>query len=490
MKTNKFEDTIRRKLESIEPDFQEKDWAKMQDYMQAQSPPSFWQQHSSWIGYAAAASVSTVMAFMYVSQRAQNNHLTADVKKLQHQIEAIKNTPALAQKFDTVYLIKKGDGSGELVALSETDNSEADSHVEVTSNSAIASRKIFVNEDATESAVDKPGDNQLNKPNTTAFNKSERLANNSSQPVSTTIIPPFTVDGAGSGIAVNNDDFGQNTAGAERFAMPSNIELNFQQPVDIHNSSFGVNKMKYNLANRISKRQYQQALLASNIQKSASPVSGKKTEQVAQAETVIPKLNLKVPYRFGVGIATDGVGRTKSITGEVLIAKKFSISAGISWLKVKPMEFFNEKLFREKNRRDFKGTHPGEVPLAFQVYNIKVDPTIVQIPLTVAFRNNIKDNWAYYAGASTNITVSAKEKISFDCKAPNYEYFSQRFEAKADVPVINSVNFSMGLEKTWYPIVVQAEGYLYTYFNQLTPLSQSAGPGVKVKLMYQIGGKM
>ncbi|SKB95309.1 hypothetical protein [Dyadobacter psychrophilus] len=486
MKTNKFEDTIRRKLESIEPDFQEKDWAKMQNYMHAQSPPSFWQQHSSWIGYAAAASVSTVMAFMYVNQRTQNNHLTADVKKLQHQIEAIKNTPTLAQKPDTVYLIQKSDGSGELMALSEDVTPPG-----IAPNESIARRKIIVSEKITRSA---PPKTTVAPTPTKAFSTNDQLAENADQPVLNTVVPSansFQANGrGGSGIVINSSNYSQNNAGAERFAMPADIELNLQRPVDVKNSNFGVNKMKYNLASRISKRHYQQAMLASTMQKPILPVSEKKTEQVAQTETVIPKRNLKVPYRFGVGIATDGVGKTKSITGEVLIAKKFSISAGISWLKVKPMEFFNEKLFREKNRRDFKGTHPGEIPLAFQVYNIKVDPTVVQIPLTVAFRNNIKDNWAYYAGAGTNITVSAKEKISFDCKAPNFEYFSQRFEAKSDVPMINSVNFTMGLEKTWYPIVVQAEGYLYTYFNQLTPMSQSAGPGVKVKLMYQIGGKM
>ncbi|MCF0064907.1 hypothetical protein MUK70_28925 [Dyadobacter chenwenxiniae] len=469
MKTNKFEDTIRRKLESIEPDFQEKDWANMQRYMRAQSPPSFWQQHSSWIGYAAAASVSMVMAFMYVSQRTQNNHLTADVKKLQHQIEAIKNAPTLAEKPDTVYLIKKGDGSDELIALSAADND-----IPIAPKGTLASRKTVISRGGA--------------------NANNRRAENLAQPVSDIVAASSNpglanVDG-GSGSAGNNDNFVQSSAGAERLTIPAGIQVGLQQPVDIHNNRFDVNKMKYNLVNRISKHQYQQALLASNIQKSALPASGKKTEQVAQAETIIPKLDLKVPYRFGAGIATDGVGKTKSVSGEVLIARKFSISAGISWLKVKPMEFFNEKLFREKSRRDFRGEHPGEVPVALKVYNIRVDPTVVQIPLTVAFRNNIKDNWAYYAGAGTNFTVSAKEKVSFDAKGANYAYMNQHFEAKSDVPLISSVNLTMGLEKTWYPIVVQAEGYLYAYFNQLTPLSQSAGPGVKVKLMYQIGGKM
>ena len=107
MKTNRFENTIRRKLESIEPDFHEQDWARMQNYMQAHTPPTFLQQYGSWIGYAAAASVTTVMAFMYTNQLSQNDHLIKDVKSLQSQIEVIKNLSTPASKPDTIYVLQK-----------------------------------------------------------------------------------------------------------------------------------------------------------------------------------------------------------------------------------------------------------------------------------------------------------------------------------------------------------------------------------------------
>jgi hypothetical protein len=81
MKTDKFENTIRRKLESISPEFHEDDWTKMQDYMHAHTPPTFWQQYSSWFGYAAAAAVTSVLVFLYTNQLSQNNNLLSDVKK-------------------------------------------------------------------------------------------------------------------------------------------------------------------------------------------------------------------------------------------------------------------------------------------------------------------------------------------------------------------------------------------------------------------------
>ncbi|HEY1020908.1 MAG TPA: hypothetical protein VGE06_01290, partial [Flavisolibacter sp.] len=74
--------------------------------MQAHTPPSFLQQYGSWIGYAAAASVTSVMAYMYVNQLSQNNHLVRDVKNLQSQIELIRNQPAQIAKTDTVYVLQ------------------------------------------------------------------------------------------------------------------------------------------------------------------------------------------------------------------------------------------------------------------------------------------------------------------------------------------------------------------------------------------------
>ena len=252
--------------------------------------------------------------------------------------------------------------------------------------------------------------------------------------------------------------------------------------------------MNYALANRLSGRQVRKLLLANNPApvSSKSSISDKQAEKIAKAENTIPRLNLKVPYRFGAGIQFEGHNQVKTITGEVLISKKFSLSTGISWLKVKPMEFFNEKIFRDKNRKDFKRSHPNEVPMAFEILNINVKPTLVQIPLTVAFRNELNHNFSYFVGAGTNVTVNGKEKFSFDCRVPNpnHEFLTKSFERKMDVPIINSLNFSAGIEKTWHPVVVQLEGYVYTYFKQLSPESQRTGPGVKIKLLYQIGGKM
>lgn len=494
MKTNKFENTIRRKLESIEPDFQEQDWARMQNYMQTHNPPSFLQQYGSWIGYAAAASVTSVMAYMYVNQLSQNDHLMRDVKSLQSQIEVIRNQPSVAVKTDTVYILQKTPDSDQFQvqplaevqyrgnASQQTAGIAADGQSGLNAEGSKPGQNIAT--DTPEIAIgEKPADSFRNIPKfenaQLAFQrvKDSQTGNSSG----TTAIQSSSQQNPA---LLNNAVAGTKTFGSN-FPL---TEIN--TPVEMNKERSLNRQMNYELANRLSSRQVQKALLATSIQPTKAIASGKKAEQVAQAENVVPKLPLKVPYRFGAGYQLEGNGQGKTVLAEVIVNKKFSIAAGITWLKAKPAEFFSEKIFREKNRRDFKTTHPGEVPLIFELYNIKIDQSVVQMPLTLAFRNTLKNDWAYYASMGTNIKISSKETISYDCRGPKNEFFNQRFSKKGDVSPITSMNFSLGIEKTWYPIVVQAEGYWVNYFKPLTPLSHSAGPGLKVKLMYQIGRQM
>lgn len=93
MKTDRFSDSIRRKLESIRPDFSEKDWQRMQATLQQATPPPSGSPTAPqpWAGSAwsaqpwlmAAAAVSTVVLIsLAIYQRNQITHLQQTVRQL------------------------------------------------------------------------------------------------------------------------------------------------------------------------------------------------------------------------------------------------------------------------------------------------------------------------------------------------------------------------------------------------------------------------
>ncbi|MGX5856845.1 hypothetical protein ACWKW6_24560 [Dyadobacter jiangsuensis] len=469
--------------------------------MQAHTPPSFLQQYGSWIGYAAAASVTSVMAYMYVNQLSQNDHLVRDVKNLQSQIELIRNQPAQVAKADTVYVLQTAPDSQSLQAtLQPRDYTPAPAQTGTEQD--LEQQTLADAEPVRSNALEDP-ETVENDRNAVAPAHTE--AKTTHQPrIKAAESLAATVPSKETAATKSNVTSSANRVNPEANQLPKSPSYSavgrtfgdefsidaINSPVEMHTGISVQRKMHYELASRLSSRQVQKALVTNNMQIAKAPVNSKKAEQVAQTESVIPKLPLKTPYRFGAGYQIEGNGQGKTVLGEVIIKKKFSIAAGITWLKVKPAEFFTETVFRAKARSDFKETHPGQVPLIFELYNIKIDQNVVQIPLTLAFRNTIKDGWAYYASLGTNFKVSSKETISYDCRGPKNEFFSQSFTKKGDVSPVTSMNFAVGIEKSWHPIVVQAEGYWVNYFKPLSPLRQSAGPGVKVKLLYQIGRQM
>lgn len=551
MKTDKFEKTIRRKLESITPEFHEDDWTKMQNYMNAHTPPTFWQQYSSWLGYAAAATVTTVMAFMYVNQLSQNNHLLSDVKQLQNQIEVIKNSPAVVQKTDTVYIVQHQaaehqsneytqENQREERFAPQQDNSNAQESIAQTavretgvesntSNDLVKSEssanglKPELNQNRKLlSGIEKTDHRNNVKEEVTA--SPENIAQNKTSNEIAAANKTEINTGNNSGVSNKAGDRGSNgnTGKGSTYGGINNVPANnpahnsvvftktldekfdqiaTQMPVQQNNYQTVSRRMQYALAHRIAPKQVKNVLLAANPPTVKQPESQKNVTSNKKAETTIPKLNLKVPYRFGFAQQWEGKNQVRTVVAEVVVSKHFSFSTGLSWLKIKAKDFYSEKNYREKTQKNFREDFKPKAMPFEGIENINIKPSVVQIPLTVAYRNELKNNFTFFVGAGTNFTVKQEQDVAFDCYRDIYIQTSpkpyilrnirrEQTTEKMNLNLVNSLNFSAGIEKSWHPVVLQAEGYLYTYFSPLSPQTSRSGPGFKIKLLYQIGKKM
>jgi hypothetical protein len=125
MKTDRFTDIIRRKLESIRPEFTENDWTKMQAALQQGAPSSSTVvQHPAsrswfarpWVPLTAAASVAALVA-VAAWQRAEITTLRqtvqalSPVKPANTQLSTVRpadssTTPAIIHQTDTVYITR------------------------------------------------------------------------------------------------------------------------------------------------------------------------------------------------------------------------------------------------------------------------------------------------------------------------------------------------------------------------------------------------
>ncbi len=108
MKTDKFDDAIRRKLESIEPAFRERDWGHMQAFMHRHGYPPTWTGAPQWLLPMAAAATVTVLLISTIWQFRTNQELRQSVQTLSQTVARLEATQSqliqLKTKTDTVYV--------------------------------------------------------------------------------------------------------------------------------------------------------------------------------------------------------------------------------------------------------------------------------------------------------------------------------------------------------------------------------------------------
>lgn len=116
MKTDPFDDAIRRKLEGVNPPFQEKNWTQFQRFMGSQGfPPSLWQTPTRWLQPALMAAAITGIVITTIWQYHTTQSLTEHVQTLTKTVERMERVQTRLQqslaarsterpRVDTVYL--------------------------------------------------------------------------------------------------------------------------------------------------------------------------------------------------------------------------------------------------------------------------------------------------------------------------------------------------------------------------------------------------
>lgn len=482
MKTSRFEENLRKKLESIEPDFQEQDWLKMQASMPVKTVPSFWQNYGPWLGYGAAAATTVVMGVMYLNQSRQTDRLLEEVAQLKHSVELqVNNNQLAAGKVDTVYLYKEyttekyrnydladnrqyiqpeGNSTAEPISSRAQENQE--SLISYNKPATADGQGVFPVSGDGSASRDNLGSNSTDiLSGKSITNSTETVENN----LTTSPVEPTT----------NNVAF-------------SRLDLGGIQELPTPEISSSTNYLYRKLARRIPKTSQPKSLLPAIDQKQlAKNTTTVKPESAKEKKRILPQLPSWLPLRLGVGQQWESKAKSTTIWAEAVIAKHFAINTGLAWVKLDDQRFPNDKAFWDKTRINFRKYNGGQVPPAFSVYNINMQTTVLQLPVNFLYRSNINEDLSFFAGIGTSLNLRTKQELSCDVKIPNGEFERHIQKDNLKFPAFNNANLSIGIEKRWNPIVVQVDSYLSVYQKSRPFFQEPRNIGLRVKLLYAFG---
>lgn len=502
MKTERFEDQIRKKLESIEPEFRESDWANFTDYSSAKMVTSA--KIFTGTIFKIAASVAIVgTLFLSLAQFNNNNDLKEQIQNLTDQNEKLLNNQKQIEKY-----IKNGnilDEENEIVnaktntenRLANTENSLKNEELngeKLTEKSAgknnleskIGNENVVSNNLNSGKAVvkdSKINDNFGLKSENIAKNKFENKSNNNSTDLNENKI--YTKNSSnklrkGSSNQLNileeNSQIiaknGKNRRVKNGGFDNKNIKIDevFENNEAIVNANV-VENSKINLIYLNSKgltidstRNLRKDLKKSDFAYYKIPDKKKAYFTLADAY-----------FRAGVNGSISRGTTNYGLVGEVFLDQRISLSSGFYTMKHKAEAFFTTYTYQKAKHYDFKDKYKEKIVPSKEILNIKEKTDLTVVPVHLNYNHPVSNSFKLIGTIGAELDIKGISRVDYNFSGPmnigpfppqpqpimtgGPAFESGSFNSKIDTKIFNNIYLSVGAEKQFGKFAVQAKAY-------------------------------
>jgi hypothetical protein len=534
MKPDKFDESIRRKLEGIQPSFQEEDWAKFTAYQAVHTPSSFSfiKHYGRSLMYSAASVAAAVMVFANVYQYRQNKQLDQQLSQLKSTLAQKNDAPIrISNRVDTVYITK-------YIPIKASQNNQYDESVpslnDISANEALKNNtqdmgeslrnvgkiirqspderisEVFEKQSSeTESIVSKEGDKSEEQIVRNQENSSVKKSISPKNKRSSATKEMFSKSANTSSRSATENggsvDFKSNTGGFQKqsqlvSAETNNIGVVTEAENVTAENTFDILPLEHN-SNLVelegiepAEAKVQRYAYAAVTATTAAASSTTTTESKTTAPK-LPPISLKnMKFRVGTGLNIGDKFTAYSANTSLLLGKFWSLDVGLSQAKITGPQFYTEDIFKAKTQKDFdswnknKGT--VKPPLAPpQILDIKTSVSLLRMPVSLTYRWPVKDGFTLLMSGGTNLNLSANQKYSYFTRERNGELEEEEGNFDITPSLSNDVVLAAGVEKQWRNLVLQAETYAAPYLQKPTYLTENRNIGIRVKVLYQFGKK-
>lgn len=525
MKTDRFNEAIRRKLEGIEPPFQEQEWKKFQTFTKQQMPASWWvRSGAKWIGYGASGLVATLLVVTNLIQYQENKKLTQTVAELRKEVQQTKEmqrsesaavqTPAYDSSVPSVNTPANPAVSDYSDKEVETNSTKKTNETTIThSQTRPASRsqekettdvdptsfeenrqqREAVASDVRTTESIRTASGKIIRPNQPLRNQTEGArADVTSSHIDR---PSFVRTPNSSGKAKRNSiretfpgDYGNELTGTEKKGSGESVETVAENRQSLAEAS----RLRPRLTFDVTLPPLHSPVATRKNYKWTNYVpTTEKTEKVAKA----PKLRLPrentVALRAGVGVDLEKNFLGKSLAAGVIVGKHWGLSLGLSWGTVEGPRYRDEVEWDHKKNqppRNFRKEHKIILPpQLFKIKNIQTQASVVRMPIELNYRVPLKQDWTLLAMAGSTLDLNVTQQLQFDVVKNEFPFAKSQIDFKPKEPVLNNVNVGVGLEKRWNHLVVQTEAYLAPSLENCSYRKEQTPAGLRIRALYQFG---
>ncbi len=507
MKTDKFDEAFRRKVENFHPPFSEDEIDRVQGYVNQHIPLSLWQRFGHIFTYSVGTLMILTLLTTTIFQANENKTLLNKISELNNQLKqqptqtAVKgmSSPVIVEKIDTVYVIKHikheitvDDYEENIVAqpqVNSTDDASLANGNDISENTVIASNK---NSEKSISNFSKEGINR------------ERFSKNSDKNTGNATNSGINTKKQFEPISQQNDFASNKSVSSVKEQSTTETSGDNKGKYPIQNTDIQTISNNQTTLNLSDWHEVSLKTLSLKDLKSRgynplglSPAISFADRQLKTAHWVgaspkksgfrIPQISLpSLKYRIGLGSNIDNGQIGTSILTEVLFSKRWSVTSGVNVSFLGFEHFGDEDDFKRRTERDFREQHDLDVPLNSSIEDIEAHQILFRVPLYLNYRLPLRKDYTVLFSTGTDFDINLRQITSFSHRDFVRENKQEGLTESIKVTPFNNWMLSAGIEKRWKRFSVQLSPYV-SY--QLKPLSYRNNDwifGLKLNGFYRI----
>lgn len=439
MSENYFDDNIRKKLESLQPEYDSSAWEKLRKSLPIPWYVSFLREFGGWI-YGGLATAALIYTY--------NNNQTFKKENL-----------LLNDKISTIQSLKIANSEKDTVFVSYKE-------IDTVYLTKIIREKVFVGFDKEQLITEARKGilfSSSTKGNSESLNRT-----------------PITI--------LKENEIKNSATPEDQKNIILKPSSNNSIPIENNEEEMRVAKDE-NLRNSKDEKTYNE--IKEEIQKETPKIAELIIPEREMPKDEIPEQKFKlknINARFG--IASDYSGNRASSVGpaiEVFMGARISFNMGLFVAGKKEVKFKQPKDFNSVTGKQFEDRYIRHIGMRPQkIENIEITTSIIKLPLFINYYIPIKNNLAFILTSGAKLDLSVVETVKYKVERVGGETFINKFESQHNPRVFNSLYYGMGIQYNYKRLFGQFSPYFEFPFGQSSFLIPPRRFGINAALKFSL----
>ena len=192
-------------------------------------------------------------------------------------------------------------------------------------------------------------------------------------------------------------------------------------------------------------------------------------------------------FRLGAGAELAGGSYGAGLTGSVSFARRLGFTTGVKYV-APGVEHFNDKGdFDRHDHRKINHRFEDHLTDQHQASEISIRSSLVIIPVSFSYTIPMNRNFSLLFALGTELDLGLNQQLQYNGGEDSLKPRREAVRARGDAVLFNNIVVSAGLEKRWNHLVFQAQPFIRPQLKQVFYKPKEIDFGIGLSILYSFG---